>query len=144
MMPEGHLASVTTTSASRPKADIGQQLLEVRYVPIVLQKSLAGSVKNSEGRWRVLRVMIRGTSSPCAKFMGDFGSATDAVRIIDLFALLQHNLPEGDIADAPHVADDFFCLAVKLRVEAVPILFTSGCLKSAALGITTKKKALLA
>jgi hypothetical protein len=100
MMPEGHLASVTTTSASRPKADIGQQLLEVRYVPIVLQKSLAGSVKNSEGRWRVLRVMIRGTSSPCAKFMGDFGSATDAVRIIDLFALLQHNLPEGDIRSA--------------------------------------------
>jgi len=143
-MPEGHLASVTTTSASRPKADIGQQLLEVRYVPIVLQKSLAGSVKNSEGRWRVLRVMIRGTSSPCAKFMGDFGSATDAVRIIDLFALLQHNLPEGDIADAPHVADDFFCLAVKLRVEAVPIWCPSGCFKSAALGVTTKKKALLA
>ena len=54
---------------------------------IVLQKSFAGSVKNSEGRWRVLRVMIRGTSSPCAKFMGDFGSATEAVRIIDLFAL---------------------------------------------------------
>jgi len=143
-MPEGHLASVTTTSASRPKADIGQQLLEVRYVPIVLQKSLAGSVKNSEGRSRVLRVMIRGTSSPCAKFMGDFGSATDAVRIIDLFALLQHNLPEGDIADAPHVADDFFCLAVKLRVEAVPIWCPSGCFKSAALGVTTKKKALLA
>jgi len=87
MMPEGHLASVTTTSASRPKADIGQQLLEVRYVPIVLQKSLAGSVKNSEGRWRVLRVMIRGTSSPCAKFMGDFGSATEAMRIVDIFAL---------------------------------------------------------
>src|ERR1700676_3502190 len=36
------------------------------------------------------------------------------------------------------------CLAVKLRVEAVPIWCTSGCLKSAALGITTKKKALLA
>jgi hypothetical protein len=36
------------------------------------------------------------------------------------------------------------CLApVKLRVEAVPIR-ASGCLKSAALGITTKKKALLA
>ena len=74
---------------------------------IVLQKSFAGSVKNSEGRWRVLRVMIRGTSSPCAKFMGDFGSATEAVQIIDLFALqvfaknfdrcnfrvLQHNPP---------------------------------------------------
>ena len=57
------------------------------FTPIVLQKSFAGSVKNSEGRWRVLRVMIRGTSSPCAKFMGDFGSATEAVRIIDLFAL---------------------------------------------------------
>ena len=54
--------------------------------PIVLQKSFAGSVKNSEGRWRVLRVMIRGTSSPCAKFMGDFGSATEAVQIIDLFS----------------------------------------------------------
>jgi hypothetical protein len=33
MTPKGPLASVTTTSASRPKADIGQQLLEVRYVP---------------------------------------------------------------------------------------------------------------
>jgi hypothetical protein len=79
--------------------------------PIVLQKSFAGSVKNSEGRWRVLRVMIRGTSSPCAKFMGDFGSATEAVRIIDLFALqvfaknfdrcnfrvLQHNLEQSGL-----------------------------------------------
>jgi hypothetical protein len=36
------------------------------------------------------------------------------------------------------------CLAVKLRVEAVPIWRTSGRLKSSALGITTKKKALLA
>ena len=36
------------------------------------------------------------------------------------------------------------CLAVKLRVEAVPILRTPGCLKSAALGITTKQQALLA
>jgi len=35
-------------------------------------------------------------------------------------------------------------LTMKLRVEAVPIWCTSGCLKSAALGITTKKKALLA
>ena len=73
---------------------------------------LAGSVKNSEGRWRVLRVMIRGTSSPCAKFMGDFGSATEAVQIIDLFALqvfaknfdrcnfrvLQHNRPQQKYA----------------------------------------------
>lgn len=71
----------------------------------------AGSVKNSEGRWRALRIMIRGTSSPCAKFMGDLGSATEAVRIIDLFALqvfaknvdrcnfrvLQHNRQKADV-----------------------------------------------
>jgi hypothetical protein len=31
--------------------------------------------------------MISGTSSPCAKFVGDFGSATETIRIIDLFAL---------------------------------------------------------
>ena len=31
--------------------------------------------------------MIRGTSLPCAKFMGDFGSATETMRIIDYFAL---------------------------------------------------------
>jgi hypothetical protein len=83
----------------------------VNAVQLMFQKSFAGSVKNSEGRWRVLRVMIRGTSSPCAKFMGDFGSATEAVRIIDLFALqvfaknfdrcnfrvLQHNLEQSGL-----------------------------------------------
>src|SRR3979409_2055562 len=54
--------------------------------------------------------------------------------------------PEGDIADAPQLSPTTSSsyLAVKLRVEAVPIWCTSGCLKSAALGITTKKKALLA
>ena len=31
--------------------------------------------------------MIWETSSPCAKFVGDFGSATETMRIIDLFAL---------------------------------------------------------
>jgi hypothetical protein len=98
------------TSATRPTMSVPGE--------IVLQKSFAGSVKNSEGRWRVLRVMIRGTSSPCAKFMGDFGSATEAVRIIDLFALqvfaknfdrcnfrvLQHNRHFSDMPPlAPHV-----------------------------------------
>ena len=33
---------------------------------------------------------------------------------------------------------------MKLRVEAVPIRYASGCLKSAALGVATKKQALLA
>jgi hypothetical protein len=55
--------------------------------------------------------MIWGTSSLCAKFMGDFGSATEAMRIIDLFALqvfaknldrcnfrlLQHYRPKADV-----------------------------------------------
>ena len=38
----------------------------------------------------------RGTSSPCAKLMGDFGSATETMRIIDLFALLVFAKNWGD------------------------------------------------
>ena len=54
---------------------------------IVLQKSFCRRRKFSEGRWRVIRVMICGISSPCAKFVGDFDSATETIQIIDLFAL---------------------------------------------------------
>jgi hypothetical protein len=61
---------------------------------------------------------------------------------------VRRDRPEGDIADAPHVADisssEVPRLAMKLRVEAVPICCASGCLESAALGVTTKKQALLA
>jgi hypothetical protein len=53
----------------------------------MLQKSFCRRCRISDGRWRVTGVMIGGTSSPCAKFVGDFGSATETMRIIDLFAL---------------------------------------------------------
>ncbi len=49
---------------------------------IVLQKSF----KNSKGRRRGFHVEIRGTSSPHAKLIGDFGGAIEAMQIIDLFA----------------------------------------------------------
>jgi hypothetical protein len=37
---------------------------------------------------RPRRIAIVSPSNPCAKFVGDFGSATETMRIIDLFALL--------------------------------------------------------
>ena len=55
---------------------------------IVLQKSFYRRCQISEGYRRIIRVRIWGTSSPCAKFVGDFGSSTETMRIIDLFALL--------------------------------------------------------
>src|SRR6202012_86602 len=42
----------------------------------------AEGVKNSEGRRRVFRVEIGGASSPHAKLIGDFGSATEVIRIV--------------------------------------------------------------
>ena len=45
----------------------------------------AEGVKNSEGRRRGFRVKICGTSSPHAKLIGDFGSATEVIRIVDCF-----------------------------------------------------------
>lgn len=43
-------------------------------------------VKNSEGRRRDFRVEIRGTSSLHAKLIGDFGNATEVIRIADRLA----------------------------------------------------------
>jgi hypothetical protein len=51
------------------------------------ESRFAEVVENSEDCWRVVGVMIWGTSSPHAKFIGDFGSATEAIRITDIFAL---------------------------------------------------------
>ena len=44
-------------------------------------------VKNSAGCGRRFRVKSCGTSSPQAKLIGDFDSATEATRIVDLGAL---------------------------------------------------------
>src|ERR1700733_10010713 len=47
----------------------------------------AEGVNYSEDCWRDVGVMIRRTSSPHAKFMGEFGNATGAIRIAAIFAL---------------------------------------------------------
>jgi hypothetical protein len=43
----------------------------------------AEAVKNSEGGRRGFLSELSGTSAPHAKLVGDFGNATDVVRIID-------------------------------------------------------------
>src|SRR5215831_21027371 len=69
-------------------------------------------IKNSAGRRFGFRVRMRGTSSPHVKRTGDFGNATEAIRIGDQFPsryfaknpelcnlrLLQQNLPGGDLS----------------------------------------------
>jgi hypothetical protein len=65
--------------------------------------------KNSAGRRRGFRVKMWGTSSPHVKLTGDFGNASEAIRIGDCFLfhvfakksapcnlrLLQHNPPQN-------------------------------------------------
>ena len=66
-------------------ADIEPRGRHVRIVPILLQKSFCRRCQKFQGllaRWcNDLR-----TSSPHTKLIGDFGSATEAIRIIHLFA----------------------------------------------------------
>jgi hypothetical protein len=73
----------------------------------------ARGVQNSEGRRRVFRVEICGTSLPHAKLIGDFRSTTEVMRIVDRFPfwdlpknldqcnfrLLQQYLPQADSFD---------------------------------------------
>jgi len=72
----------------------------------------AQAMKNSAARTFGFRVRMRGTSSPHIKRTGDFGNATEGIRIGDQFPscvfaknseprnfrLLQHYLPEGDLS----------------------------------------------
>lgn len=53
----------------------------------VAKTRFAQDLKICAGCWRVVGVKIGGDSFPRAKLIGEFGSATQAIRIIDLFVL---------------------------------------------------------
>ena len=83
----------------------------VGFGPILLQKSFCRRCQKFRGPQARFSCRDLRDLSPHAKLIGDFGNATEAARIIDLFAhqvfaknsepcnfrLLQHNRPIGDI-----------------------------------------------